>query len=223
MRLKQVKRYPETNSVEATWIDEKEDNVKCKSYADVQMTELRADLGADASEYNELISTVEANIGTIVPPIIPPANSQPPSYRTKITLASDIATSGNSNTMLDVTGLSFPVTAGKVYHFEIMVYYTSAASSIGSRWAITGPANPTAVCYTSEYSLTNTTTTRNARVIAYDSPSACNASSSSTHNMATLYGFVQLSVDGTVTVRFASESSTQAITAKAGSTLEWWT
>jgi hypothetical protein len=97
--LKQVKHYPDTNSVEATWVDRTiapdtevaeellpdttdvegnitlgkvipahivpgtvtEVQVKCHSYADVQMDMLRADLGADAAEYADLIAQVEAN------------------------------------------------------------------------------------------------------------------------------------------------------------------
>ena len=60
MILKQVIRYPDTNSVEATWVDEEGNNVRCHSYADVQMDMLRADLGEDVAEYAELIATVEA-------------------------------------------------------------------------------------------------------------------------------------------------------------------
>ena len=35
--LKQVIHYQDTNSVEATWVDENNVVVKCHSYADVQM------------------------------------------------------------------------------------------------------------------------------------------------------------------------------------------
>jgi hypothetical protein len=70
MILKSVIHYADTNSVEATWVDTKEHVVKCHSYADVQMNMLRADLGADAAEYADLIATVEANIKPVV--IVPP-------------------------------------------------------------------------------------------------------------------------------------------------------
>lgn len=62
MILKQVIHYPDTNSVEATWVDEEGNNVRCHSYADVQMGDLRADLGDSVGEYAELIATVEAEI-----------------------------------------------------------------------------------------------------------------------------------------------------------------
>lgn len=82
--LKQVIHYPDTNSVEATWVDRVESyrdidgevnidgsvaqqlvltdtQVKCHSYSDRQMDMLRADLGADAADYADLIAEVEAN------------------------------------------------------------------------------------------------------------------------------------------------------------------
>lgn len=100
IKLKQVIHYQDTNSVEATWVNEiapaydvpesrepdtedKDGNVvpgvvtpahtvpavevqvKCHSYAAVQMDMLEADLGADLPAYVDLIATVRA---AIVPP-----------------------------------------------------------------------------------------------------------------------------------------------------------
>lgn len=62
MILKQVTHYPDTNSVEATWVDEEGNNVRCHSYSDEQMDMLRADLGDSVGEYAELIAEVERNI-----------------------------------------------------------------------------------------------------------------------------------------------------------------
>lgn len=59
MILKQVIHYEDTNSVEATWVDEEGINVKCHSYADVQMDMLRADLGVGVEEYEDMIVSVE--------------------------------------------------------------------------------------------------------------------------------------------------------------------
>lgn len=95
--LKQVIHYPDTNSVEATWVDEispesKEPDsidqtngaviigevipaveipVKRHSYADVQMDMFRADvaeLGGDISNYEEMITDVIAGIKPVEPP-----------------------------------------------------------------------------------------------------------------------------------------------------------
>jgi len=78
---------------------------------------------------------------------------------TAVVLGSDV-TNNNAvaNTIQDVTGLSFPVVAGNTYSFEFNIIYTAAATTTGSRWSINGPASPTILCYTSEYSLAATTT-----------------------------------------------------------------
>jgi hypothetical protein len=66
--LKEVKHDTQSNSVEAAWVDEDGEQIKCHSYADVQMNMFRADLGADAASYETLIALVESNIQ---PPPLP--------------------------------------------------------------------------------------------------------------------------------------------------------
>lgn len=122
-----------------------------------------------------------------------------------------------ANTIQDVTGLSFPVLNGKTYYFVFHIAYTAAATTTGSRWSITGPTN-TVLAYSSEYSLTTTTTTRNALLTAYDLPAASNATSAETgRNWAKIEGMIRPTADGTVIARFASEVANSAITALAGS------
>jgi hypothetical protein len=70
MNLKSIIHYPDTNSVEATWVDADGMQVRCQSYADVQMDMLTADLGADSSQHADLIATVRANIKPVVPPTV---------------------------------------------------------------------------------------------------------------------------------------------------------
>jgi hypothetical protein len=122
------------------------------------------------------------------------------------------------NTIQDVTGLSFAVTAGHVYYFQFIIPYTAAATTTGSRWSVNGPAT-TYLCYTSEYSLAATTTTRNANNISYDLPATSNATSAGTTsgNRTVVEGVIIPSADGTVIARFASEVANSAITALAGS------
>jgi len=126
----------------------------------------------------------------------------------------------SANTIADVTGLSFAVTSGQTYWFEFVIPYTSAATTTGSRWSINGPAAPTLLNYRSEYTLAATTTTINSAT-AYDTPSGASASSLTTGNVATIWGIIKPSQDGTVIARFASEISGSAITAKAGATVRW--
>ena len=127
---------------------------------------------------------------------------------------------GTANTIADVTGMTFPVTAGEMYWFEFVIPYTAAATTTGSRWAINGPGSPTILAYRSEYTLTATTTTVNSQN-TYDTPAASNASSLAAGNVATIWGIIKPSQNGSVTARFASEISASAIVAKAGATLRW--
>ncbi len=138
-----------------------------------------------------------------------------------VVLASDVVNNNAvANTIADVTGLSFPVTAGETYWYEFVIPYTAAATTTGSRWAINGPAAPTLLAHRSEYPLTATTVTTNVAT-AYDIPAASNASSLTTGNVATMWGVIKPSASGTVIARFASEVLSSAITAKAGATLRW--
>lgn len=132
-------------------------------------------------------------------------------------LGSDV-TNNNAvaNTIASVTGLSFPVVSGHKYFFRFTIPYTSAATTTGSRWSITGPTT-SELRYRSEYSLTTTSRTINDGLSAYDNPAASNASSAATgSNIAIIEGFITPTADGDVTARFASEVAGSAIVAKAG-------
>lgn len=124
-----------------------------------------------------------------------------------------------ANTIADVTGLSFPVVAGETYWFEFVIPYSSAATTTGSRWSINGPAITRLNCR-SEYTLAATTTTVNS-ITAYDIPAASNATSLTVGNVATIWGIITPSANGTVIARFASEVSSSAVTALAGATCRW--
>lgn len=138
-----------------------------------------------------------------------------------VVLASDV-TNNNAvaNTIADVTGLSFAVTAAETYWFSFAISYTSAATTTGSRWSISGPGSPTLLHYGSEYTLTATTQTINYAT-AYDIPAASNATSLTAGNMAYIEGIIKPSGNGTVIARFASEVASSAVVAKAGSLLRW--
>jgi hypothetical protein len=139
-----------------------------------------------------------------------------------VTLANDVTNNNaTANTISDVTGLSFPVVAGRSYRFSAVVNYTAAATTTGSRWSINGPAT-TALAYTSRYGATSTTETFNYASV-YNAPASVNVSSPTTAgNIALIEGMLTPSASGTVVVRFSSEVASSAITAKAGSTLTWW-
>jgi len=140
-----------------------------------------------------------------------------------VVLAADVTNNNASaNTIADVTGLSFAVVNGSTYWFRFFIMYTAQATTTGSRWSINGPATGFLI-YKSEYSLTTTSRTINEGIAnVYDSPAACNATSASTaSNCAWIEGFITAAGNGTVIARFASEVSSSAIVAKAGSILHY--
>lgn len=141
-----------------------------------------------------------------------------------VALGSDVTNNnGTANTIADVTGLSFSVTAAQTYYFRFQIDYTAAATTTGSRWSINGPGSPTRLSYGSVYSLTTTSVTTNTGLTAYDTPAASSASSAATAgNVAIIEGFITPSANGTVIARFASEVASSAIVAKAGSLLTWY-
>ena len=65
MILKQLIKYDNALALEATWVDANDVIVKCHAYSNGQMDMLRADLGTDLPNYEELINEVAS---TYVPP-----------------------------------------------------------------------------------------------------------------------------------------------------------
>ena len=148
--------------------------------------------------------------------------ANPVSHVTKLEMASNVTNAlSTANTLSNITQLSFSAVAGTTYKIRAIIYYTTAATNTGSRWCVTGPAT-TAAVFKSEYTLTSTTSTRNAMVQGLSLPSGCNATSASGANMATIEGLIKPSANGTVSIAFASEITSSAVIAQSGSTLEYW-
>lgn len=144
-----------------------------------------------------------------------------------VVLGSDVTNSNaTANTIADITGLSFSVTANEGYWFTFSIWYTAAATTTGARFSVNGPGSPTALAYNTCYSLSATTGTdsdTSSSHTTYDQPATCNATSANTAgNIAVVNGFIQPSANGTVIARFASEVSSSAIVAKRGSFLQWY-
>lgn len=173
----------------------------------------------EAIQYNEGNGfIVIATTGAVKQSINQGANAST-SGLTAVVLGSDV-TNNNAvaNTIADVTGLSFSVLANKTYYFKFVIRYTAAAATTGSRWGVNCTAGlATNLTFISEYTLTATTSTRNAMVQAFDSPAASNASSIAAVNLCIMEGHFTPTADGTFIARFASEVAASAIVAKAGS------
>ncbi len=180
-------------------------------------------IAGDSLHYDEHNGwTVRDNFGRIKRRDDAIVSAASPDFSTVVLSADVTNNNASANTIADVTGLSFAVTSGSTYWFRFYIMYTAAATTTGSRWTVNGPASPTLLIYKSEYSLTTTTRTINEGITAYDSPAASNATSAATtSNIAWVEGFITPSASGTVIARFASEISSSAIVAKAGSILHW--
>jgi hypothetical protein len=139
-----------------------------------------------------------------------------------VVLSSDVTNNNASaNSIADVTGLSFSVTSGETYWFRFAIDYTCNATTTGSRFSVNGPS-ATRLSYSSRYSLTTTSETQNTGLTAYDLPAASNGTSATiAGNQAYVEGHITPSANGTLIARFASEVSSAAIVAKAGSLLQW--
>lgn len=130
-----------------------------------------------------------------------------------------------ANTIANVTGLEFAVTAGNTYWFRFIIWYTAAATTTGSRWAVAVPAN-SLLGYRTSYGLSavgtaGTDVMTEVNQAAADTPTASNATSPTATagqaNMAIIEGFITVTANGVVTARFASEIANSAIIAKAKS------
>lgn len=149
-------------------------------------------------------------------------NTPAASGLSRVTLGADV-TNNNAvaNTIASITNLQFPVVSGTRYYFKFVIHYTAAATTTGSRWSITGPTT-SELRYRTEYSLTTTSRTFIEGSAAYDLPAASNATSAATGaNIAIVEGFITPTANGDVVARFASEVSSSAIVAKAGSFVEY--
>lgn len=140
-------------------------------------------------------------------------------YRTLVTLGSDVANSTTS--YADVTGLSFSVTSGTMYRFYILLLFDASSATIGSMWSMNGPASPTTFGYTLLVPRTGSIA-EDYHSSSYDSGSGALVSSPVVaSNVAVMQGFIKPSTSGIAIVRFKAETG-GTITAKAGSTLEYW-
>jgi len=138
-------------------------------------------------------------------------------------LGSDVVNSNSvANTIADITGLQFPVVANQRYGFNFAIRWSSAATTTGARFSINGPTQ-NELAYISRYALTATTETVN-NCNGYDQPAGANASPAFTEsNTANIQGIIRPTADGNVIARFASEVANSAITARAGSYVDFWT
>jgi len=161
--------------------------------------------------------------GTEVTPGAPESEgSTVPLYElVTVTLPTGTVVNNNAtlNTLQDVTGLKFPVEAGKRYDFKFVIPYTAAVTTTGSRWAINGPAF-SALHMRSSWSNGAAAETI-AYVNAYNQPAAASGTSVLSGNVAILEGQITAAANGDVIARFASEIANSAITVQPGARVSY--
>jgi hypothetical protein len=140
--------------------------------------------------------------------------------RHKIVLGSDTADSAG-NCSGYATIFTLPVTSGKVYNFMAQIAYTSASSAVGSEWTINGPTK-TFLAFKATQMGDNDQSEFVFFGDNYDE-GACTANTINNNAaLSWLEGTVTTSSSGDLLFQMATETNGTAITAKAGSTLEWW-
>lgn len=127
-------------------------------------------------------------------------------------VSADLTT--NTTTYIDITGLSFPVKAGKRYYFNFIIPYTSSQTFNGIKFSVNGPTN-SYLAYYSVYPSSTTAVTYNNGLSGYDLPSAV-VSNTSLIGIVKLEGIVYATADGTLIGRYAGEAGANNIAAKKG-------
>lgn len=88
MILKQVIQYEnDKNTLEATWVDDEGAQIKCHAYNGSTLDDLKADLGADLPQYEELIADAVSHWVEPPPVPAPPIVVSPRQIRQALTRA----------------------------------------------------------------------------------------------------------------------------------------
>lgn len=128
------------------------------------------------------------------------------------------------NAYANVTGLSFPVTAGLTYSFRFVCTYEVSSTAYGTAWAIDGPTN-SYLSYYSQLSPTigGSTFVANLNLTAYDGATATGSTDTVTGNIAIIEGVIVPTANGTVVARFSTDATVGGtVTCKVGSTVEYY-
>lgn len=160
----------------------------------------------------QLQSTVE----TLDTDTITFAETSPPPQGRNLVIGGEEVTT--STTYADIFGYSFPVEADRIYLFDAMLFYTSAATTTGAKFAVNGPAF-NELGYMVRQPLTSTT--ESVQYLSTYNAAAATATSLTVGNLCQIKGRVWTSASGDIQLRFATEVGGSAITVRSDSILEW--
>lgn len=168
------------------------------------------------ADWNRLFGSLQLDSGSNPPLVLPFGVKGFYQYAAN---TSDVSTT--ATTLSDITGLNFPVSAGKTYIFEGYIIFQTAATTTGISLSGNGPASPT--YYVMRKTIPISLTASEERMErAYDTNQPSSGVDTANANcLAYLWGVIRPSANGTFTLRVASEVSGSAVTVKAGSVLIW--
>jgi len=114
----------------------------------------------------------------------------------------------STTTFADVTGLTFAVAANTDYIFEAWLIFRSDTQTTGIKFAVNGPASPTAVVIQTHIPITLVSVTQGAAV-AYDSGTAsASVAVINTSYLGHVTGIIRNGANsGTLAIRFAAETT----------------
>jgi len=191
------------------------DGDSCEVVTSLGVYHYHLDATSGATESSPYVVSPDSNAGDKRWVLVNPF-----SMKNKIYLTGDVTNNNASaDTLEDVTGLSFAVVSGTIYRFHTVILVTSAAGTNGSRWLMNGPTT-TILAYTIRYPKTYNTI-EFFNTTDYTNP-LTSYTDIQTPGIVEITGIVKPSANGTMQVRFASEGSSTATTAKEGSMIEYW-
>jgi hypothetical protein len=118
------------------------------------------------------------------------------------------------NTLQDVTGLQFPVVAGRGYNFEFYIVFKTEENTTGSKWCINGPS-ASDIVYDTEIQINGNAKSLDLNNPGYNLGNGSSNSSTYLINIATIRGSLIANASGNVTARFSSKVSGRPVIAKA--------
>lgn len=138
-------------------------------------------------------------------------------------ILSDV-TDSTSASNTNITGLSFPVAAGKMYWFRAMIPFTAAATTTGAEFGVDTPGSPTFLAVTTRIPTSATMGTDSEAVdntATDDGSEPASDSATTAGNIAIVEGFCRPSAAGEIQFRMDTEVNSSAIVVKAGAFAEY--
>jgi hypothetical protein len=141
-----------------------------------------------------------------------------------IVKANNQTTQASSTAFEDITGLSFNAAAGVLYEVKMVCLYNVTNTATGNRWAISSSVAADVITYhtrTIPATGVNGYASGVSSATTYDGTTTTGTSAYTANGLMILEGFIQLSSNGTVTGRFATEVTVTSTSCRSGSFIQY--